>query len=90
MAVEDAEDLARQVGRRIAELRRAKGLTQQGFGTKISASVQWISRVENGEQNLTLATMVKLARALGVRVAALFELPESNPEKTARGRPKKS
>jgi transcriptional regulator with XRE-family HTH domain len=86
---QDVEDVARHVGRRVAELRQKSGLTQQGLGSLVSASVQWISRIENGEENLTLGTLVKLANALQVRVADFFQAPQSNV-KARRGRPEKA
>lgn len=89
MPQEDAQRLAQQVGRKIAETRRQGGLTQQDLATEVNTSVQWISRVENGEENLTLATMVKLANALGVSVQELFDPPASDPTEVRRGRPPK-
>jgi transcriptional regulator with XRE-family HTH domain len=83
------EELARNVGRRVAEVRLSQGLTQQDFATLIRNSVQWISRIENGEENLTLATLVKLADALKLEVAELFRPPAPGARKAKRGRPKK-
>jgi transcriptional regulator with XRE-family HTH domain len=83
------EEVASNVGRRIAEIRREKGLTQQGLATAMKTTVQWISRVENGEENLTLATLVKLANTFGVGVSDLLSIPEPSPRKTGPGRPRK-
>jgi transcriptional regulator with XRE-family HTH domain len=55
----------RGVGARIAELRRAAGLTQEQFAEAINASVQYASRVEVGE-NLTLHSLAKIADVLDV------------------------
>lgn len=90
MADQDTERLAQQLGRKIAEIRRGQGLTQQDLATLVKATVQWISRIENGDENLTLATMVKLANALGVSVQELFEPPSSDPREVRRGRPRGS
>jgi transcriptional regulator with XRE-family HTH domain len=84
-----ADELGHNVGRRVAEIRQKNGLTQQGLATSVRATVQWISRIENGEENLTLATLVKLANALSVTVRELFEEPASNPKEVRRGRPRK-
>lgn len=89
MPQEDAQRLAERVGRKIAETRRQGGLTQQDLATEVNTAVQWISRVERGEENLTLATMVKLANALGVSVQELFDAPASDPAEVRRGRPPK-
>ena len=73
-----------------AWLRRELGLTQQALATTVRATVQWISRLENGEENLTLATMVKLTNALGMSVAELFEEPQEDLPRAKRGRPPKA
>ena len=84
------EEIARNAGRRVAELRRQLGWTQQDFATAVQTTVQWISRVENGEENLTLASLVKLANALRVTVSELLSPSRTHPPKAGPGRPRKS
>ena len=48
-------------------------MTQEGFAQVLGTSIQWVSRVERGEENLTIATLVKLSDALGMQVVQLFE-----------------
>lgn len=86
---QDAEEIARNIGRRTAEVRQEHEMTQQELATRLRATVQWISRIENGNENLTLATLVKLANVLEVAVIDLFAAPKSNPRRSRRGRPKK-
>lgn len=78
-----------RIGRRIVELRSSQGLTQQEFASRIGTSVQWLSRVELGQENLTLQTLVKLAANLGVEVTSLFEQPTGEGG-VRRGRPSKT
>lgn len=73
-----------RVGRRVAELRRAKDWTQERFAERLDTSVQWVSRVESGVVNLTIQTMCGLARALDVDVVELFTPPGPIPPRKPR------
>lgn len=77
----------RQIGRRIAELRRANGQTQDDLAKKLRVSISWISRVERAGANLTVFSVVRIARAVGVEPKDLWE-PATNAPKVRRGRPK--
>jgi len=88
VAREDPDRLIRSVGRRIAELRRDAGLSQEKLAERIGASVQYVSRVELGE-NLTLTTLAKLGNALGVRAADLLKAPSLESMRANPGRPRK-
>jgi transcriptional regulator with XRE-family HTH domain len=56
----------REVGLRLTRLREAHGLTTVTLGRKVGLSQAQISRLENGKQGFRLATLVRLADALGV------------------------
>ena len=90
MAAESPGRLVDRVGRRIGELRRNARLSQEKFAERLDVSVQYVSRVESGE-NLTLHSLAAIAKALGVEVNALFEAPrpEMRASKRGRGRPRK-
>jgi transcriptional regulator with XRE-family HTH domain len=79
--------LIQRVGRRIAELRRDSGMTQEELAAHLDYTVQWLSRVETKGVNLTLRTMEKLADAFGVEVTGLLEEPSKEALKIRRGRP---
>ena len=69
----DADDLALELaGRRIAEARRAKGLTQKQLGDKLKLPQSQISRIERNPDRSTVRTLKRIARALGVNVRALI------------------
>jgi transcriptional regulator with XRE-family HTH domain len=87
---EDPDELARNVGQRISEIRTQAALTQQDLATQLKSSVQWLSRVETGRENLTLGTLAKLANALRVNVIDFFAAPSTVPRKGGPGRPRKS
>ncbi len=85
---QDPEVIARKIGCKVAQLRRASGLTQAQLAERLRVSVERVSRIER-EGNLTVHTIVAVANALGVTAAALWEEPEAEPAK-ARGRPRKA
>jgi transcriptional regulator with XRE-family HTH domain len=76
---EDPERLLRNVARRIAELRLAKGFTQEQVAEALGIAVQNFRRIERGRQNLTIKTMAAIAAAIGVRVIDFFQ-PPATPE----------
>ena len=87
-AREDPEQLVRNVGRRVVELRTQRKWTQEMLAEKLGTSVQYVSRIEAGE-NHTIHSLAKIANVFGVTLVALFDEPGpiANPEK--RGRPRK-
>jgi transcriptional regulator with XRE-family HTH domain len=90
--VEDkAAKLIEQIGKRVAELRRNAGWSQKDFAEVLNTSVQWVSLVETGRQNLTVHTLVRLAHKLRVDVLELWKVPreEPKPARAGRGRPRK-
>jgi len=84
----DPEQLTRQIGRRVAELRIERGLTQEAFSVVLRSTVQWVSQVEAG-RNLTIHTLAKIANALDVTVAELLIEPKPEARAVRRGRPRK-
>ena len=86
MADHDPERLVTNVGRRIAELRRKSGRTQEELAESLRMTVQYLQRIEAGA-NLTLHSLAKIARALRVPVRALFASPKrSSPTRVGRPR----
>jgi transcriptional regulator with XRE-family HTH domain len=67
---ERPEDFVLRVSRRIAEIRRSKGITQDQLAEVLHTATRNIQRLEAG-QNLTLYTLARLAAALGVSAADL-------------------
>ena len=56
--------------------RTAAGLTQADLAEKVSVTRKTINTVENGVFVPSTVLSLKLARALGTSVEALFQLPE--------------
>lgn len=65
--------LRRKFGQRIAELRRAAGLSQEAFADRCGFARSYMSRIERGGANPSLDAIDALAAGLKVSVKALFE-----------------
>jgi transcriptional regulator with XRE-family HTH domain len=74
---EEAHQLLRRIGRRIAELRVERALTQEEFAGRLDYSVKYTQRIEAGRQNLSVGSLVRLANALDVAVADLLKTPRT-------------
>jgi transcriptional regulator with XRE-family HTH domain len=83
----DVDVLLRAVGRRLAELRAAAGLTQEGLAAQVDVSPRYLQRIESGVENLTLRSLVTLTNALDVPLQEAFVLPAKT--KVRPGRPAK-
>ncbi|WP_055550611.1 helix-turn-helix domain-containing protein [Streptomyces sp. NBRC 110028] len=60
------------VGHRLRDLRRERGLTQLQLGTRAGVDDKTISRIENGRHPTSIDQIARLARALGVASHRLF------------------
>ncbi len=61
------------LAQKIAELRQDKHLKQVELARKLGVSQQFISQIETGqERNLTLETLIKIAKSLGRGVRISF------------------
>lgn len=83
----DADRLVQDVGRRLAELREARGLTQQALADALNVSMRYVQAVEAGEENLTLRSIAVLINVLRAPVTAVFEPPQARRRRP--GRPRK-
>ena len=71
---------AEEVGRRIAALRKEKGLTQKELAAQLSVTDKAVSKWEQGKNFPDLTTLEPLAAALGTSPAALLGLDGESPE----------
>ncbi len=61
------------LGKRIAKLRKAKGLSQEELAAKSKYSTEFISLVERGINAPVVGGLERIAKALKVEVKDLFE-----------------
>ena len=67
-----AVKLQKTFGETIRHERLARNLTQEALAEKSELSLNFIGNLERGEKLPSLDTMVKLADALGIKVAELM------------------
>ncbi|RKN78198.1 helix-turn-helix domain-containing protein [Paenibacillus ginsengarvi] len=67
----------RQLGGKIAELRRSKGMTQTELAAQLNVTHQAVSKWERGESLPDLPTFARLSVLLGVRTDELLGLEAS-------------
>ena len=72
-------NLAELLGNRLRTIRKAKGLRQEDL-EQLGISYKYYQRIENGKANVTLATIEKLADALGVDPTEILFMPFSGSE----------
>src|SRR3989338_7239877 len=61
------------LAQKIAELRQEKHLRQIDLAKKLGVSQQFVSQIETGEEkNLTIETLVRIAKSLGRGVSISF------------------
>lgn len=73
------DQLKRQFGLRVQELRRQRELTQEQLAERIGKSTYTVSNIENGRLSTRIETASKLSEALGVSLADLFEIQHTKP-----------
>lgn len=62
-----------KLGKNLKRIRTEKGITQGDIVRNLGVSRSFINNIENGKTNPTLATITKLARAVGVSVDELLK-----------------
>lgn len=67
------QKLMKAFGKRVAEVRKSRGVTQQELAERINMSVVAIAYIETGKRWARLGTLNKIANSLKVSVADLFK-----------------
>jgi len=62
-----------KLGENLKRIRTANGISQGDIARYLEVSRGFISNIENGKTNPTLATIVRLAKAVGVSVDKLLK-----------------
>jgi len=72
---------------RLTALREAKGWSEVGFAEKLGISRQLLGRIENGDQNPSLPTILKVCGIAKVGIEFFFHwVEEPEPPKKERKR----
>lgn len=62
-----------KLGKNLKRIRTAKGISQGEIGRTLGVDKGFVSNIENGKTNPTLATIAKLAKAIGVSTDELLK-----------------
>lgn len=68
----ERHDLRRSLGKRIQQLRRRRGFTQEQLAEGIDRTSKHVGQVERGEVNVGIDSLIGIARKLAVHVKDLF------------------
>jgi transcriptional regulator with XRE-family HTH domain len=63
------------VGRRLRELRKLTGLSQEKMAERAGVNGKYYSEIERGKRNVTIRVLEKIATNLGVSLEDLFRFP---------------
>lgn len=77
-------DTKHLIGQRIKKLRRSKGFSQERLAEIMGISPKYLSNIERGKENPTLDMFIKLANALNVEVAEVFNYSYEQSSKELR------
>ncbi|MFA5942697.1 MAG: helix-turn-helix transcriptional regulator [Candidatus Paceibacterota bacterium] len=67
------KDEAKKLGQNLKRIRTEKGISQGDIVRTMGMPKSFVSSIENGKTNPTLATITKLAKAIGVSVGELMK-----------------
>ncbi|TDK61766.1 XRE family transcriptional regulator [Bacillus salipaludis] len=65
-------ELIKKLGERIRILRKEKGLSQEELGERADIHTNHIGAIERGEKNVTIESLIKVTRGLGITLDELF------------------
>jgi transcriptional regulator with XRE-family HTH domain len=65
-------ELERRFGKRLKELRLARGLSQEELAFRVGVHRTYLGGIERGERNPSLKNLAAIARGLGISLSELF------------------
>jgi transcriptional regulator with XRE-family HTH domain len=65
-------DIKMRFGKRLSELRRTRGLSQEELAEEAGLHRTYVSSAERGQRNVSLVNIEKLCRALRTDMAEMF------------------
>lgn len=65
-------DHLKRLGQRIARIRKIKKITQEELAERSNLTMSYISKIETGKKNPTMAVIEKIADGLGMDTCQLF------------------
>lgn len=74
-------EIKQLVGKRIKQYRQKNALTQFRLGELVDINQRQIALIESGKSFPSLATLVNLSNVFNCKIADLFEMGNTTPEK---------
>lgn len=71
---EEKEKVQSKFGKRLAEIRNKKNITQENFAFEVGVDRTYVSYLERGKRNPSLYMLWRLAKALRVPMKELIDL----------------
>ena len=65
--------ILKSIGQKIVDQRNKQGLTQEDLAGLAEMDRSYISEIENGQKNLSILSLYKIAEALKVKPARLLD-----------------
>jgi len=69
---------ARRLGGELRRARKARGLTQRQLAERLGTDAPYLSRLEHGEKNLTIAQLARIADALDTGLSITLTSPRDH------------
>lgn len=61
------------IGKRIKQLRKLKGLSQEKFARKIAIDRTYLSKIESGKLNITIDSLDLICKGLNIALKDFFD-----------------
>lgn len=74
------EELLKDVGRRLARIRKDRGWTQEQLADKIGIAPVTLSRLETGARAMSLSSLSVIAKRLGVELGDVLDVKAPAPQ----------
>jgi transcriptional regulator with XRE-family HTH domain len=75
-----ANDIVLSLGNRLHAMRESRGWTLEELAERTGLSKAYLSRLEGGDRQPSIAALLTVANAFGVSIAALFEQPDDSAD----------
>jgi transcriptional regulator with XRE-family HTH domain len=65
-------DLLIHIGKRIRDLRKEKGISQEELARKAKLDRSYLGSIERGERNISVLTLDKIGNALDIKIVNIL------------------
>lgn len=65
-------EIKEKVGKRLRELRTAKGLSQEKFSYECNLDRTYIASIEQGKRNVSIVNIEKITKTLNISLSVFF------------------